>query len=403
MNLSEKTLLRVIACTLAAGLAVPASVPSGVQNGAKTVYAEETPEDGNKTNESPNYKNGTEFVASAFDTVQAEIYINKSTGLYFKMGGVKYTQGITLGEYSYRNGGKASFNVENVDKVAFTVGCASQQMCSDDSLEVYADDNKIDTISLSDKMAPKEYTYDLTGVSKLTFSKPGNYAVYGLGNFKINEEVSAAPASTEIPTTEPTDAAPTAEPIPTVDPTIDPQPTELVPTAIPSTEPTNVAPTAIPIPTVDPTIDPLPTELVPTAIPTTEPTNVAPTAIPIPTVNPTIDPLPTELVPTAVPTTEPTNTVPTADPIPTVDPQPTDPIPTASPVPSPSQNPLTDLSGDGKISTADVRIIMKSLVDRIQLTEEQKKGADVDGNGRIDSTDALLYLRMVVENAANEK
>ena len=46
---------------------------------------------------------------------------------------------------------------------------------------------------------------------------------------------------------------------------------------------------------------------------------------------------------------------------------------------------------------------MKAIVGTIQLSNEQRKSADIDGDGKLSSVDAVLYLKKVVaETAASE-
>lgn len=245
--------------------------------------------------------------------------------------------------------------------VSFTLGAVAAEGDGEETLDVYIDEKKAETITLKADMPLKDYSYDVSGASRFMVCKTGSNSVYGLGDIKITSGLAFLPT--------------------------------VIPTAV------------IPIPTVHPTIDPLPTELVPTTMPTVSPTATAVTPtlkpsseIPVPTVNPTIDPLPTELVPTSVPTVSPTATAvtPTIEPtsVPTVKPT-TDPQPTSSP------KPLIDLTGDGKATTSDVRIIMKAIVGKTQLTAEQQSAADLDGDGKLNSVDAVLYLKRVVAETAS--
>ncbi len=57
-----------------------------------------------------------------------------------------------------------------------------------------------------------------------------------------------------------------------------------------------------------------------------------------------------------------------------------------------------DVDGDGKVSAADALEVLKSVVGKVTLTDEQKTAADVDGSGKVDATDALDILKKVVGN-----
>lgn len=54
-----------------------------------------------------------------------------------------------------------------------------------------------------------------------------------------------------------------------------------------------------------------------------------------------------------------------------------------------------DANGDGKITTSDVRCILQYLVGSYKLSDETLKAADVDGNGSVNSADALKLLRKI--------
>ena len=55
-----------------------------------------------------------------------------------------------------------------------------------------------------------------------------------------------------------------------------------------------------------------------------------------------------------------------------------------------------DLDGDGNVSAADALEVLKSVVGKTTLTEDQFKAADTDGSGKADAADALNILKKVV-------
>ena len=55
-----------------------------------------------------------------------------------------------------------------------------------------------------------------------------------------------------------------------------------------------------------------------------------------------------------------------------------------------------DVDGDGKVTAADALDVLKSVVGKVTLTEEQLVKADTDGSGTADATDALNILKKVV-------
>ena len=52
-----------------------------------------------------------------------------------------------------------------------------------------------------------------------------------------------------------------------------------------------------------------------------------------------------------------------------------------------------DVDGDGKVTSTDARLALQAAAGKVDLTEEQKKAADVDGDGKVTSTDARLILQ----------
>ncbi len=66
---------------------------------------------------------------------------------------------------------------------------------------------------------------------------------------------------------------------------------------------------------------------------------------------------------------------------------------------------IGDLDRDGRITNFDTSILNK-YIDKVDLTEQQKRLADVDGNGKIDSNDAMkmqIYLEYKVDLNADGK
>ncbi|MBR4868277.1 MAG: dockerin type I repeat-containing protein, partial [Clostridia bacterium] len=55
-----------------------------------------------------------------------------------------------------------------------------------------------------------------------------------------------------------------------------------------------------------------------------------------------------------------------------------------------------DVDGDTKVTAADALEVLKAVVGKVTLTDDQKLAADVDGNGKVDAADALDILKKVV-------
>lgn len=57
---------------------------------------------------------------------------------------------------------------------------------------------------------------------------------------------------------------------------------------------------------------------------------------------------------------------------------------------------MGDINGDGRVDTADVRLLMKTILAQAELTVEQEDRADPNLNGKLDTSDARLVLGAVV-------
>lgn len=55
-----------------------------------------------------------------------------------------------------------------------------------------------------------------------------------------------------------------------------------------------------------------------------------------------------------------------------------------------------DVNGDGQINSSDALMVLRSSVGVVELSKNEKLAADVDANGAINSTDALLILKYSV-------
>ncbi len=55
-----------------------------------------------------------------------------------------------------------------------------------------------------------------------------------------------------------------------------------------------------------------------------------------------------------------------------------------------------DVDENGKVEATDALEVLKSVVGKVTLTDQQLKAADTDGNGKADATDALNILKKVV-------
>ena len=89
------------------------------------------------------------------------------------------------------------------------------------------------------------------------------------------------------------------------------------------------------------------------------------------------------------------------DPGPAPDPDP-DPEPGPDPEPQPDPDPepgteirAGDVNGDGKVNIEDLRITLRKVCGKVQLTAEQEQAADVEADGTVDIKDLRKILRYV--------
>lgn len=62
---------------------------------------------------------------------------------------------------------------------------------------------------------------------------------------------------------------------------------------------------------------------------------------------------------------------------------------------------LGDVNGDGRVDTADARLVLQAAVEKIELSEAEAAAADVNGDDRVDTTDARLILQGAVGRDAD--
>ena len=133
----------------------------------------------------PDYSTAEEFVASGF---YYDIWNEKYTPYtaeektkYFKMDGRTYHQGIII-----KNGGYASFNTENADKISFTLGRIDNTQYNG-TLNVYLDGKQQYEIPLDyhENLADYEFDVSDTAVIRFEFNGAGSC---GLGDVSIDDK-----------------------------------------------------------------------------------------------------------------------------------------------------------------------------------------------------------------------
>ena len=124
------------------------------------------------------------------------VYYNGSDPLTnFKMMGLEYIQGVTIG-HSWRTGDSdMSFNLgKGFDLMSFTVGHVDGWGVQSNVIHVYKDDVLTNTIELNGIMATTTYTINVQGVNKLRLVRSGG-ASYGYALANITLKTSADVAS----------------------------------------------------------------------------------------------------------------------------------------------------------------------------------------------------------------
>lgn len=69
-----------------------------------------------------------------------------------------------------------------------------------------------------------------------------------------------------------------------------------------------------------------------------------------------------------------------------------------SPITIPSPGTAGDVDGNGVVETADALLALRGAMGIAVLTPEQVERADMDGNGVVDTVDALAILRRAILN-----
>ncbi len=131
----------------------------------------------------PDYTTSELFVESAYDKDNFTAYNGTTNSDYFNMAGRSYYQGVIFGSY-YDSA--ATFNVENVESITFTVGHRDGKGGDETgAIDLYMDGAWAQSIDVSRQMLCTEYTIDVSSASTLRIFVPSdNY--YGLGDISVN-------------------------------------------------------------------------------------------------------------------------------------------------------------------------------------------------------------------------
>ena len=119
----------------------------------------------------------------------------------FKMMGLEYIQGVTIG-HSWRTGNSdLSFNLgKGFDLMSFTVGHVDGWGVQNNVIHVYKDDVLSNTIDLNGIMATTTYTINVQGVNKLRLVRSGGASYgYALANITLKTAADVASEGITVP------------------------------------------------------------------------------------------------------------------------------------------------------------------------------------------------------------
>jgi len=134
----------------------------------------------------PDYEDSIEFLESGYDSMQYTVYDGSNEYNYFSMNGKKYDQGFTLRGTDYRNT-YVFFNVENVDRITFTLGHIDDDGGSDQTIWIDIDGETFYGIDTKTTDVAKKYTLSLEGASTMKFYI-NSQSRYGFVNIELNDD-----------------------------------------------------------------------------------------------------------------------------------------------------------------------------------------------------------------------
>ena len=132
----------------------------------------------------------SEFLNSATNVENVDIFSDTA----FNMNGRTYYEGVILnGHYGNENWCTASFNVENIDSLSFTLGHVDDANGDDGTLNIYLDNEYYETYNLSKDMNNENIEIDVSNNSVIRFNiaNPGSYkeGTYGIADIIIEKSL----------------------------------------------------------------------------------------------------------------------------------------------------------------------------------------------------------------------
>ena len=135
----------------------------------------------------PEFKDSKSLLESAYDLNKATIYYGDEKGKSFNVNGRSYYQGINFDTFSNDPTGAVSFNVENHDKISFSVGRQDSQNAEGGSLGVFIDNKEIEKIPLSPDMLTTNYEFDVKDAKNIRFVCSAYASNYAMMDVKVDD------------------------------------------------------------------------------------------------------------------------------------------------------------------------------------------------------------------------
>lgn len=140
-----------------------------------------------KTFTVPKYETSAAFLGSMYDSYRVKTYDGSNKEVSFNMNGRSYYQGLVMGDGSYKDNASASFNVENVNTISFSLGHIDNSNSSSAEFSIYLDNVLEDKFTLSQNEMIADYTLDVSKASTLRIFRNGDYSQYALADITVDE------------------------------------------------------------------------------------------------------------------------------------------------------------------------------------------------------------------------
>ena len=136
----------------------------------------------------PTYSKAGTFIESGYDNTNVSKYTGSSKGNSYNVNGRTYYQGLTF-KYTYSTEiPTLSYNVENIDKMSFSIGRVADSGAQNGTLYIYLDNEEYDMIPLKAYMPIDDYELDLRNAKTLRFVlKADSQCTYAVMNIHVDE------------------------------------------------------------------------------------------------------------------------------------------------------------------------------------------------------------------------